>query len=508
MNLLFNKSLEQGIFPSPLKISKILPIHKGDSVFEMSNYRPISLLPIFSKILEKLMYSRVISFIKRYKILYENQFGFQKGLSTEFAINSLLSNIIECLENKQIGFCILLDFAKAFDTVNHEILLAKLDYYGIRGTAYEWFKSYLSNRMQCTEIGNTRSKFDYVKCGVPQGSVLGPLLFLLYINDIILSSSICKFTLFADDTSLFYSHENKDEGAKILNDELSKIADWLAANKLSLNVSKSKLLIFSNKHSLVKDDSIASSGIFINGEMLKEVDHAKYLGALLDNKLNWSYQINAVNLKLSKGIGLLAKIRHFVPNSILRSLYFSFINPYIDYNLLNWGMAAPTNLNLVNSKMKKAVRIISFKNSDQHTDPLFKELEILPLDKSIELKNAKFMWRLKNGILPESLAKNFRNNERTNVISSISRLESLKRSIFFAGPKQWNELPSSITSKPSLNSFSNALKNYFIHGTISDTHLNSRGTCGTRGVGGSHISRLDNNTGLNRAFVSRWNQLD
>ena len=115
------------------------------------------------------MYARVIDFIKKYKILYENQYGFQKGLSTEFAINSLLNNIVECLENKEVGFCILLDFAKAFDTVNHEILLDKLDYYGIRGTAHKWFKSYLTDRMQCTEIGNTQSKLDYVKCGVPQG---------------------------------------------------------------------------------------------------------------------------------------------------------------------------------------------------------------------------------------------------------------------------------------------------------------------------------------------------
>merc|ERR1712168_742219 len=151
---------------------------------------------------------------------YENQYGFQKGLSTEYAINSLLNNIIQCLENKEVGFCILLDFAKAFDTVNHEILLDKLNYYGIRGTAQKWFKSYLSERQQCTEIGNVQSKLDYVKSGVPQGSILGPLLFLLYINDIVVASNICKFTLFADDTSLFFSHENKTEGAKILNIEL------------------------------------------------------------------------------------------------------------------------------------------------------------------------------------------------------------------------------------------------------------------------------------------------
>ena len=466
LTLLFNKSLDQGIFPNALKISKIIPIHKGDSLFEMSNYRPISLLPIFSKILEKLMYSRVIDFIKRYKILYENQFGFQKGLSTEFAINSLLNNIIKCLEEKEVGFCILLDFAKAFDTVNHEILLQKLEYYGIRGTAHKWFKSYLTERKQCTEVGNTQSKLDYVKCGVPQGSILGPLLFLLYINDIVLSSNVCKFTLFADDTSLFYSHKDKVEGAKILNTELSKIADWLAANKLSLNVSKSKLLIFSNKRSnkqasnttttetdLVVNNEVADTSdinIYISGEKLKEVDHAKYLGALVDNKLNWSYHINAVSLKLSKGSGLLAKARHFVPSDTLRSLYFSFINPYIDYNLLNWGMATPTNLNPIHLKMKRVVRIMAFKGRDHHTAGLFQDLEILPLDKFIRLRYGKFMWRLNNGFLPETLANNFHRNRRSQLSISHSRLESFKQYVLFAGPQLWNELPSEITNKSSL----------------------------------------------------------
>ena len=161
------------------------------------------------------------------------------------------------------------------------------------------------------------------------------------------------------------------------------------------------------------------------GEKLKEVDHAKYLGALIDNKLNWSYHIKSVNLKLSKGIGLLAKIRHYVASSTLKSLYYSFLNPYIDYNLLNWGMAAPTNLNSVNLKIKKAIRIITFKERNSHnTDPIFKDLEILPLEKSIKLKYAKFMWRLANGFLPENLSSNFRMNERNMIPNSISRLES------------------------------------------------------------------------------------
>ena len=166
-------------------------------------------------------------------------------------------------------------------------------------------------------------------------------------------------------------------------------------------------------------------------------------------------------------------------------------------------MASTTNLNSVNLKIKKAIRIISFKERDDHTDPLFKDLEILPLEKSIELKNAKFMWKLINGILPESLSNNFRSNERTNISNSISRLESLKRFIRFSGPKLWNELPQCITSKPTLNSFSNALKKYFIYGTIY-VNINTRGNTNNNSNHSNHASRLDNNTGLNRRFVSRW----
>ena len=208
----------------------------------MSNYRPISLLPTLSKIFEKLMYARLIDFLTKHNIIYENQFGFQSNLSTEYAVNKVLNYIIDTLEKNEIGVCIFLDFAKAFDTVNHDILIQKLEYYGIRGIALNWMKSYLTNRMQCTEIGDTQSELELVKCGVPQGSVLGPLLFLLYINDIVESSSLFKFTLFADDTSLYYSCKNAFNLEHKINAELSQISNWLSANRLSLNVGKSKLL--------------------------------------------------------------------------------------------------------------------------------------------------------------------------------------------------------------------------------------------------------------------------
>ena len=451
--ILFNQSLAQGIFPQPLKNAKIIPCHKGDSILEMSNYRPISLLPIFSKVFEKLMYARVISFINKHKIIFKNQFGFQSKMCTEYAVNSLLNNITSSLENHETGICIFLDFAKAFDTVNHEILLKKLEYYGIRGIAQKWFKSYLSNRMQSTEIGGVQSSLNQIKCGVPQGSVLGPLLFLLYINDIVKSSTLFKFTLFADDTSLYYSQKNNSgqDMSHVVNEELQKISHWLGANKLSLNVKKSQLLVFSlskNKPNI---------NLFINGEALKEVQYAKYLGILIDNKLNWGPHISAVNLKLSRGLGLLAKIRHFVPKNTLRSLYYTFINPHIDYNLLNWGMASPTNLETISKKIKKAIRIMAFKSSDDPTLPLFKEFNILPLESFIDLRYGKHIWKLMNNELPESLMETFRCHGRTGYVSQNPRLELCQRFVAYSGMKLWNEdVAANIQLKTSIKSFSKA----------------------------------------------------
>ena len=494
ITFLFNMSISQGKFPDALKNSKVIPIHKDDSRLEMSNYRPISLIPTLSKIFEKLMYARLIDFFSKHNILYENQFGFQSNMSTEYAVNQVLNYIVNTLEKNEIGVCIFLDFAKAFDTVNHEILLGKLEHYGIRGLALKWIQNYLTNRMQCTEIGDVQSELELVKCGVPQGSVLGPLLFLIYINDIINSSKIFNFTLFADDTSLYYSCKNVNNLENVVNEELGKISDWLSANRLSLNVAKSKLLYFTNKNRNV----LKGINIRINGELLKEVDSAKYLGVYIDNKLSWIEHTNNIKLRLSKGIGMLAKIRHYVPPTVCRSLYFTLISSHIGYNLLNWGTAPATSIEKISAKTRKAIRIISFESKDEPSLPLFKKHSILPLEKDFEAKQAIFMWKLDNGLIPRSLARNFRTN-RNKVIPFLNRLESSAKHITYAGPKIWHNLPGNIKKLAYPKSFSKAVQKFLLHGSFNGITQNNN----NRNV--NHMTnQAVRNTGQGQRFQSRW----
>ena len=278
-----------------------------------------------------------------------------------------------------------------------------------------------------------------------------------YINDIVNSSKLFKFTLFADDTSLYHSCKNTNNLEYTINAELAKISDWLSANRLSLNVAKSKLLYFTNKNR----NTLNNIKIMINNETLEEVESAKYLGVYMDNKLNWDAHTNNIKLRLSKGIGMLAKIRHYVPESVRRSLYFTFINSHTGYNLINWGTAPTTYIDKISAKTRKAIRIISFENKDEPTLPLFKKHSILPLEKDFELKQASFMWKLENDRIPKSLAKNFRTN-RNRIVPIHNRLESSAKHITYAGPKIWQALPNDIKQKAYPKSFSKAVLNHLL----------------------------------------------
>ena len=215
--MIINQSFITGKYPDALKISKVIPIHKNGDTSDLNNYRPISLLSIFDKIMEKLMHKQLYDFLQEHNILFQNQFGFRKNNSTTFALLQITDKIKETIDNKKYGCGIFIDLSKAFDTVNYEILLRKMEHYGIRGVALDWFTSYLSNRKQYVYLNGEPSQLDNTTCGVPQGSVLGPLLFLIYINDLPNISEVLQFYLFADDTNIYYEAESIDKLEKIIN---------------------------------------------------------------------------------------------------------------------------------------------------------------------------------------------------------------------------------------------------------------------------------------------------
>ena len=268
------------------------------------------------------MYERLYKYLEKQEILYTLQFGFRASHSINHALVSLTEAIKNSLDNRKFGCGIFIDLQKAFDTVNHEVLLTKLEHYGIRGTVLDWFKSYLTDRKQCVSVNGSNSSYLNVTCGVPQGSVLGPLLFLIYINDLPYSSSKLTFYLFADDTNIYCEAENLDLLQRTVNNELKKDKIWLDVNKLSLNIDKTNFIIFkSPQHS-----SSQIINIKIGNLPIKKTCYVKFLGILLDENLSWKYHLTELSKKLARTCGMFFKVRHFLPINVLICLYNSYFH--------------------------------------------------------------------------------------------------------------------------------------------------------------------------------------
>ena len=405
LTCLINSSFENGLFPDELKIPKVIPIFKTGDKKDTVNYRPISILTFFSKIFEKTMYNHLISFIDKEDILYKFQFGFRKSHSTNHAIISLVEKVNQALDSGKVLVGIFLDLKKAFDTVDHKILVDKLFKYGIRGNIFNWLKSYLSNRKQYVNWQGSNSEIETTSCGVPQGSILGPLLFILYVNDLSKVSNKFVSILFADDTTILFEGHNIDSIVTSLNYELVKLIIWLNANKLSINVSKTHYMVFHRARRKVDHKDI-----ILNNYILQQVHFTKKLGIIIDDKLKWANHISYIKNKIAKGMGILLKARKVLKIKALLQLYNSFVFPYLIYCSEVWGNASDIHLQPLIILQKKFIIIISFSRYNAPSKLLFQQYNILPLKKLVFQRLGLQLYKYEFGIIPIPLRSSFTKN--------------------------------------------------------------------------------------------------
>ena len=400
-----NVSFSEGVFPQALKTAKVAPIHKGGSKLDVANYRPISLLSSFSKVYEKLMHARVLDFLDKNNSLFENQYGFRPGRSCEHALLNAQNTILHSLGKNQIALLLLLDYSKAFDVLDHGTLLRKLEHYGIRGTALSWFQSYLSDRKQFVAINGTNSSLKPIEYGVPQGSIMGPLLFVIYINDLPGICNIAKFILYADDANIIVTGSNIQEIQASIDSLANKLVDWVHYNGLALNLKKTCYMVFSKKRIDL------SLNLRIDGRNIERKSEARFLGVIVDDKLSWATHIKAIRTKMSRFIGVMYKIKHKLPIKARLQIFQSLVQSHLNFCSLIWGFAAKSHIDSLFTKQKQGMRAVmagyvNYRYKDgkipDHTKPAFKEHGVLTVQ-GVIVKNALILMHKINNMPSSSI---------------------------------------------------------------------------------------------------------
>jgi hypothetical protein len=470
---IFNLSITKGIFPALWKRANVLPIFKKAEQFLTSNYRPISLLPTLAKVFEKIVFKYLFNFFRTNFMISIWQSGFLPGTSTVTQLIEIYDQFCKAVAKGKDVRVVFLDISKAFDTVWHKGLIYKLKAQGIRGKILAWLIDYLHDRQQRVVINGIHSQWGSIEAGVPQGSVLGPLLFLIFINDLTFVVNYCKIRLFADDTCLFIEVDNPDLSADCINQDLQSIDEWSKKWLVNFSPPKTEEMIITNKRPRQHPP------LYLNDQLIKNVKDHKHLGIHLSSNLSWRKHVQEIAKKANRSLGVLRMLKMKLDRKSLETLYKSFVRPILEYGDAIWHIPNPVNLTmlLLDKVHVNAARIVTGATARCHIEELFQEIGWETLFSRREFHRANIMFNIVQGtaptylqdLLPDSIHQrttyNLRN--RGDLDQPYTRTVTYANSFIPSATKQWNDLPVKIKQSQSDKSFKHNYLAYFPRPTQS-----------------------------------------